>query len=118
MKTRWYYLALLLFVPALMGFRACGSDVDIGGSHPEAAEEDDASASYDPCEGLSCGEQCSQCPPDDPGCIEPAVLNYCQSDGTCSATEPKCVNCDPSDVYCRALPPECGEGEVPSVEGN
>jgi hypothetical protein len=47
-------------------------------------------AGWDPCAGKSCGEQCSQCPPDDPECVETAVLKVCDANGVCGGGAPDC----------------------------
>ena len=77
--------------------------------------KEDPAPPYDPCEGLSCGDNCSQCPPDDDDCYEPAVVNYCQADGSCSPHQPLCESDDiePYDPcgdlrcgdYCSHCPP-------------
>ena len=45
---------------------------------------------WDPCDGKACGEQCKQCPPNDPGCEETAVLKFCDQNGSCQPTYPTC----------------------------
>lgn len=45
---------------------------------------------YEPCEGLSCGDTCSECPPDDEECVETTAVKYCTADGECQLEEPKC----------------------------
>ena len=93
MRTTWYGgFALLICVPALMGFRACDSEVDVGGSVRDGGPAADGGQApgYEPCADLTCGEQCTLCPPDDSDCVEPAVLNYCQPDGSCEPTTPEC----------------------------
>ena len=45
---------------------------------------------YNPCEGKACGSSCSLCPPFDPMCVEPAVLNNCNKAGACTASASGC----------------------------
>jgi hypothetical protein len=45
---------------------------------------------WDPCDGKSCGEQCTQCPPNDPSCVETAVIKVCDATGACGAGVPNC----------------------------
>lgn len=56
---------------------------------PDCATDD-----YAPCGGLTCGESCSVCDPNDPDCYETAVLKECQPDGTCSAAVAECGDDD------------------------
>ena len=41
----------------------------------------------DPCEGKSCGDTCSTCPP---GVPCPTVVEFCNADGACTPALPKC----------------------------
>ena len=67
----------------------------------------DDEAEYQPCGGLTCGDTCSLCPPDDPECVETAVVKYCDADGQCSAQAPRCeVEEEPYDP-CGGL--TCGD---------
>lgn len=50
----------------------------------------DGGGAYDPCAGKACGDPCTQCPPFDPGCVEPAVLKECNAAGVCSGTPATC----------------------------
>lgn len=53
---------------------------------------------YDPCGGKACGERCTACAPDDPGCVETMELKACDRlhrcvsarDGMCEAS-PSCA---------------------------
>jgi hypothetical protein len=45
---------------------------------------------YDPCKGKSCGDACHACPPDEPTCLETAVLKYCGAEGACAPERPTC----------------------------
>ncbi len=49
---------------------------------------DQSNCEYRPCDGLSCGESCSVCPPDDADCVAPAVETYCNRSAECVANEP------------------------------
>lgn len=57
-------------------------------------DEDCETDSYEPCGDKVCGERCTVCPPDDPDCVETAVIKVCQGDGTCSASNPVCQGGD------------------------
>lgn len=59
---------------------------------------------YDPCEGKTCGEQCTVCPPNDPACTETAVLKSCDEFGACTAGAPRC---NPAED-CRTLGCDAG----------
>ena len=67
----------------------CVSDTN----DPELCKGDDDNDAndYDPCEGLTCGDQCTLCPPDDDDCAETTVMKYCDSAGECSAQQPACT---------------------------
>lgn len=79
------------------------------------AGTDAGPAPFDPCQGLSCGDQCSLCDPSVPDCVEPAVYLQCSSSGECTVPtectlsyEPcagkscgdGCTLCDPADPDC------------------
>src|SRR5690606_15846091 len=66
----------------------------IGGCWGPCVPEAWCPPTYNPCEGLSCGATCSHCPPDDEGCVEPTVINYCQADGSCAPPVPSCIGTD------------------------
>jgi hypothetical protein len=38
---------------------------------------------YDPCQGKACGSPCTVCDPRDTGCVETAVLKFCDAGGAC-----------------------------------
>lgn len=57
----------------------------------------DCAQTYEPCGGLTCGDLCSLCAPDDVGCVETAVIKMCQPDGSCDATVPTCAGDDDGD---------------------
>ncbi|RMG14083.1 MAG: hypothetical protein D6729_14185, partial [Deltaproteobacteria bacterium] len=61
---------------------------------------------YDPCAGLSCGEICHLCPPNDPTCVETAEVKVCNQDGVCTSLYPQCSE----PVPCQA-DSDCNEGE-------
>jgi hypothetical protein len=46
---------------------------------------------YDPCVGRPCGAPCNICAPDDPDCVETAVVKACNEQGKCLAETPKCA---------------------------
>lgn len=115
---------------------ATGSDalLDRGGEAADDKAEDDASdearrpgAPYDPCQSLVCGDYCSHCPPWEPDCVEPAVVNYCQADGSCSPQQPLCEIVDPEPEpydpcerltcgdYCSQCPPDEPDCVEPAV---
>ena len=52
--------------------------------------EADGGDIYDPCENKVCGDQCTLCPPDDPDCVETAVIKYCDRVGYCGPSVPNC----------------------------
>ena len=54
---------------------------------------------YDPCARKSCGDLCTACDPNDPSCIETAVVKFCQPDGSCQAQAP---SCEPK-VFCGGI---------------
>jgi eight-cysteine-cluster-containing protein len=71
--------------------KQCQPDGTCAATVPECSDTDpDPDPAYDPCEGLTCGDSCTICDPNDPDCVETAVLKFCQADGTCSATQPQC----------------------------
>ena len=74
---------------------------------------------YDACLDKECGESCTICDPNEPNCIQPAVISACNSQGQCVAETPGmceapyepcdgkmcgelCSPCDPSDALCVA----------------
>ncbi|MBX3273288.1 MAG: hypothetical protein KF729_23700 [Sandaracinaceae bacterium] len=118
MRDRWLgSLTVLLFVPAVMGFRACEGDVDLGGDRDGGAV--DAGPAYDPCGALSCGDACRECPPGDRDCFETEVLKYCQADGRCAPTTPACgpVPYEPcAGLACGAECTLCAPGDTDCVE--
>lgn len=59
---------------------------------------------YDPCANKACGDACTQCDPTDAGCLETAVLKYCDVNGGCGMAFPSCAN--PGDP-CNGL--TCGD---------
>jgi len=46
--------------------------------------------SYDACAGKPCGAECSLCDPEDPNCVAPAVMMYCDEVGQCGMAFPAC----------------------------
>ncbi len=56
----------------------------------DKAASEPSGATYEPCAGKSCGDDCSACPPDDTDCVETTVVKMCGADGTCSSTAPSC----------------------------
>ncbi len=105
--------------PAVVNY--CQAD---GSCSPQRPVCEDPAPPYDPCEGLSCGDNCSQCPPDDDDCYEPAVVNYCQADGSCSPLQPVCegepepydpcegLTCGDYCSHCPPWDPSCVEPAV------
>jgi len=66
----------------------CGGD---GVCHSGPMPGCDPPAQYDPCAGKACGATCHICPPDQPGCVETALVKYCSASGTCQAgSAPAC----------------------------
>jgi hypothetical protein len=55
---------------------------------------------YQPCAGKVCGDQCSTCPPGDPGCPKPSGPSYCDQSGVCSQAAPTCGLACKSDFDC------------------
>src|SRR5688572_12171261 len=73
----------------------CGSSAaQCGGGAVDAGP-----APYQPCAGKTCGASCSLCAPNDPNCVETAVLKFCHSDGTCKDTAPACIPPPPPPPY-------------------
>lgn len=90
------------------------------GSMDDGGDDGDPSEGYDPCEGRVCGDTCTVCAPDDPDCVETAVLKACNAGGECVAETPdlctdpapeydpceglacgeQCFSCDPNDPDC------------------
>ncbi len=62
---------------------------------------------YDPCAGLSCGDICRLCPPDDPTCVETTEVKVCNEHGECTSLYPQCT--EPGTCSSDA---DCAEGEV------
>ena len=88
---------------------ACADGCDYNGEHYEYGETFDSidgcntcscsedgvactemACVYDPCAGLSCGDECTICDPADPDCAETTVIKVCNESGICSATMPAC----------------------------
>jgi hypothetical protein len=63
--------------------------------------------SYAPCSEKSCGEQCHQCPRNDPDCIETAVVKLCQADGSCSPQRPSCLDTNPCAAVLCPVDTQC-----------
>jgi hypothetical protein len=63
---------------------------------------------YDACADKRCGEECSLCDPQDPNCVAPAVMMYCDKLGQCGTTFPVCGGeaCT-SDEQCPTLGAPC-----------
>jgi hypothetical protein len=71
---------------------------------------------YNPCASKTCGQSCTLCAPNDPNCVETAVLKQCNAAGQCTANAPACKPaynpcggktcgqtcslCDPTDPNC------------------
>lgn len=72
---------------------------------------------FDPCAGKACGDTCTQCPPDDPNCVETAVLKYCDSSGQCGAAYPVCGNTCNVDLDCpqMELCKPCADGSCANI---
>ncbi|GEM_PF-1544988 len=59
---------------------------------------------WDPCADKVCGDECRLCAPDDPQCVEPAVVNFCDLYGQCSPEAPVCKDplvdgCAPGEIW-------------------
>lgn len=103
--NRAHLFALTLSAGALIG--ACDLDKPIGELGP-----------YEPCGGKSCGDACTVCDPEDPDCVETAVIKACDAEGACVPEVPglceeapydpcadktcgdSCNQCDPNDLDC------------------
>ena len=77
-------------------------------------EEECISDGSDPCFNKACGETCSTCPP---GEACPAVEEYCNAEGECTAEQPQC-----EDLCADFIPPcddslDCPDGMECSFEG-
>lgn len=77
---------------------------------------------WDPCGGLTCGDSCTVCDPNDPDCFETAVPKFCDVDGACVASVPECpepfdpcagLSCGDSCNLCDPDDPNCFETDVP-----
>jgi hypothetical protein len=64
------FFSLSVFVIAALG--GCGDDA------------------YDPCEDKACGDECTECAPDDPDCVETLVIKVCDADGICGGDATTC----------------------------
>ncbi len=42
---------------------------------------------YDPCADLEEGDECQLCAPDDPDCVETAVIKLCDAEGECGSRD-------------------------------
>ena len=63
-----------------------GTETDTdGGGDGSTTTDSTETDTYDPCAGLSCGDACSACPPDDADCIETGVIKACNEAGECVA---------------------------------
>jgi hypothetical protein len=94
------------------GTLACPSVDCIGG---KCVGSNQSCAGWDACSGKACGEVCSLCPPDDPSCLGPAVVTYCDQSGQCGMNFPDCSGggeCT-SDAECPQIDacPACPNGE-------
>jgi hypothetical protein len=49
---------------------------------------------YEPCAGLTCGDECRLCDPADDECVETGVVKRCDVAGVCSATPVTCPSAD------------------------
>ena len=84
----------------------CQADGSCSADAPRCDDDGDDEEAYEPCGGLTCGESCTICDPNDPDCFETAVLKYCQPDGSCEAGEP--AACTPGYDACAGK--MCGDG--------
>jgi hypothetical protein len=74
---------------------------------------------WNPCEGKSCGEQCTQCAPNDPNCVETAVIKVCDASGICGGGAPDCSGGEcksSSDCSVLAVCMPCGDGTCAQPE--
>ena len=74
----------------------------------EAPEDSGDETGYDPCDGVQCGDKCTLCAPEDPDCVETAVIKACDKDGNCVLDLPGI--CDGAgDGYDPCEGKQCGE---------
>lgn len=57
-------------------------------SRPGCGNGQNGRTGYEPCAGKACLDGCSLCAPDDPDCVETAVVKVCHPDGRCDAASP------------------------------
>ena len=62
-----------------------------------------------PCANKSCGDPCTVCAPDEPGCVEPAGVKECSPAGVCEPAPAQC----PSD----AGAPDAGAAQDGGADG-
>ncbi len=83
---------------------------DAGTDSGNGEEQNDAGEAIDggylPCAGKTCGASCSLCPPNDPNCVETAVLKWCHPGGECKAVAPACA---PPPPYQPCANKVCGQ---------
>lgn len=70
---------------------ACGGSSSSEGDGTTGLADDNLSLSTAACQGKSCGEACTICPPGATNCYETAVLKACNAKGRCSAGAPHCA---------------------------
>jgi hypothetical protein len=72
---------------------------------------------YAPCAGRACGDACTVCAPDDPDCVETAVMKACSEDGECVPLPVLCGAAVPcADKACGAecaFEPPCRDSDPP-----
>jgi hypothetical protein len=75
---------------------------------------------YEPCAGKTCGDACTACAPNDPDCVETAVVKACDPSGQCvAASTSACTAFDActgkacGDACSYALP--CAYAEPPCM---
>ena len=78
----------LLFATSTLGFIliAC-SGATLG---DDLGSADDELSAVKACQGKSCGESCTLCPPGKKNCFETAVLKACNAQGKCGSSAPQC----------------------------
>lgn len=67
----------------------------------------DPTEDYFPCDGKGCGDTCRLCAPNDPSCVETAVVKSCDARGECVASGT--FTCEPPPPYDPCAGKGCGE---------
>ena len=85
---------------------------------------------FDPCAGISCGEACKPCQPNDPRCGPQIATNFfCDRNGACTETPTTCGDagagyvpcagstCGQACTLCAPNDPTCAEADIAKVCG-